>query len=387
MNRTIRLKNALITAGTTIVAAMIVASASVAFAADTTPPSTPTGLSAAAISLSQINLSWTVSTDNVGVTGYGVFRNGLQVGTTSATTYSDIGLLAGTSYSYAIDAFDAAGNLSTQSASVSTSTLSDTTAPSVPTSLSATPVSSSQVNLSWAASTDNVGVTGYTVYRNGSSIGSPATNSFSDTGLAASTAYTYTVSAHDAAGNTSAQSAGVSATTLASGSVTSPVSVPPTVDITSNGNITIRGMTVTGIGTNTFTGTVWGITYTVNYNGTATPGNNGRGHFEFLLRGGNSANVNASQIQVGDIVGVQGSITQAAPTVITAQVVRNYSITTPRVPKQDNDGRGTIGTINGVVSSSTGVGGGNNIANIQSLFQQLKNQFKNFKGNGGKGNK
>ena len=102
MNRTIRLKNALITAGATVVAAMIVASASVAFAADTTPPSTPTGLSAAAISLSQINLSWTASTDNLGVAGYGVFRNGLQVGTTSATTYSDIGLLAGTSYSYAI---------------------------------------------------------------------------------------------------------------------------------------------------------------------------------------------------------------------------------------------------------------------------------------------
>ena len=483
MNRTIRLKNALITAGATVVAAMIVASASVAFAADTTPPSTPTGLSAAAISLSQINLSWTASTDNLGVAGYGVFRNGLQVGTTSATTYSDIGLLAGTSYSYAIDAFDAAGNLSTQSTSVSTSTLSDTTAPSVPTSLSATPVSSAQVNLSWSASTDNVGVTGYkvyrsgvqvgttsalsfsntglsastaysftvvaydaagntsaqsgsasattlassstdttppsiptglvatpvsasqinfswtastdnvgvtgyTVYRNGTSIASPATNSFSDTGLVASTAYTYTVSAHDAVGNTSAPSGSVSATTLATGSVPNPVSVPPTIQIGSNGNILIRGMTVTGAGTNTFTGSVWGITYTVNYSGSATPGNNGRGHFEFLLRGGNGAAVSASQIKVGDVVGVQGTVTPAAPTVITAQVVRNYSITTPRPPERDNDNRGTInGVVNSTTSSITGtVSGGNGLGKIQNLFQQLTGH-KGLKGNQGKGNK
>src|SRR5439155_26638337 len=74
---------------------------------------------------------------------------------------------------------------------------------------------SSQINLSWTASTDNVGVFGYDIYRNGAKVGSSAAPSYSDTGLAASTAYTYTVDAYDAAGNTSAKSASVSKTTLA----------------------------------------------------------------------------------------------------------------------------------------------------------------------------
>jgi hypothetical protein len=87
-------------------------------------------------------------------------------------------------------------------------------APTVPTNLVATAVSSSQINLAWAASTDNVGVTGYTVYRGGVQIGTTTTTSYSDTGLAAFTTYSYTVAAFDAAGNLSAPSASASATTL-----------------------------------------------------------------------------------------------------------------------------------------------------------------------------
>ncbi|MDE2312094.1 MAG: hypothetical protein KGJ93_03350 [Patescibacteria group bacterium] len=92
---------------------------------------------------------------------------------------------------------------------------SDTTAPSVPANLAAIAVSSSAVNLSWTASTDNVGVTGYRVYRNGIQIGTTANTSYNDTGLTASTQYSYTVSAYDAAGNASAQSAIVTVTTRA----------------------------------------------------------------------------------------------------------------------------------------------------------------------------
>ena len=80
----------------------------------------------------------------------------------------------------------------------------DTTPPSTPAGLTATAVSSSQINLSWTASTDNVGVTGYKIFRDGVQVGTSATNSFSNTGLAASTVYSYTVSANDAAGNNSA---------------------------------------------------------------------------------------------------------------------------------------------------------------------------------------
>ena len=82
----------------------------------------------------------------------------------------------------------------------------DAAAPTAPTNLSATAVSSSQINLTWTASTDAVGVAGYNVYRGGSLVGTSATNSYSSTGLSPSTLYTYTISAYDAAGNTSAQS-------------------------------------------------------------------------------------------------------------------------------------------------------------------------------------
>jgi len=186
--------------------------------ADAQPPTTPTNLAATAVSSSQINLTWTASTDNVGVTGYKVYRNASQVGTSATNSYSDTGLTASTSYSYTVSAYDAAGNNSSQCASASATTQAgvvDTQPPTVPTSLSATAVSSSQINLSWTASTDNVGVTGYKIYRNAAQVGTSVTNSYSDTGLVASTTYSYTVSAYDAAGNNSAQSTSASATTQA----------------------------------------------------------------------------------------------------------------------------------------------------------------------------
>jgi cellulose 1,4-beta-cellobiosidase len=96
----------------------------------------------------------------------------------------------------------------------------DLTPPSTPTGLSATAISSSQINLSWTASTDNVGVTGYKIFRGGVQIGTSATNNYTDTGLTASTMYTYTVAAYDAVPNTSPTSSPAFATTQAS---------PPTV--------------------------------------------------------------------------------------------------------------------------------------------------------------
>lgn len=95
-------------------------------APDTTPPSAPTGLSATAASSSQINLSWTAATDNVAVTGYRILRGGTQVGTSTATSYSDTGLTASTAYTYTVRAVDAAGNLSDPSQSATTTTLAAT---------------------------------------------------------------------------------------------------------------------------------------------------------------------------------------------------------------------------------------------------------------------
>lgn len=99
---------------------------------------------------------------------------------------------------------------------------SDTAAPSVPSTVSAVAASSSQINLSWAPSTDNIGVQGYKIYRSGAQIGIATSTVYSDSNLSPATSYSYTVAAYDAAGNTSAQSGAATATTQ------SAISPPPT---------------------------------------------------------------------------------------------------------------------------------------------------------------
>src|SRR5207245_11148621 len=93
-------------------------------APELTPPSVPTNLSASAVSSTQINLSWTASSDNVGVAGYTISRGGSQIATTSLTSYSDTSLSPSIAYVYQVSAFDAAGNVSAQSAPASAVTLS-----------------------------------------------------------------------------------------------------------------------------------------------------------------------------------------------------------------------------------------------------------------------
>ena len=198
---------------------------------DTTPPSLPTGLSAFATSTSQIDLTWTSSTDNVGVAGYKIFRGATQIATSTTNFFQDTGLAAGTTYSYSVSAYDAAGNNSAQSAAASatTQTLLDVTPPSIPQNLVATAVSSSQINLTWSPSTDNVGVIGYEVFRDGTNITTVGSNSYSNTGLDSNTVYSYAVRARDAAGNVSAHSISEAAATFP---FTPPDTTPPTVAIT-----------------------------------------------------------------------------------------------------------------------------------------------------------
>jgi chitodextrinase len=208
-------------------------SASTPSAPDTTAPTTPTGLTATAVSTSRINLNWVAATDNVGVTGYRIFRNGSLLETVgNVTTYASTGLAASTTYSYTVRALDAAGNISglSNSASATTQAAPDTTAPTIPAGLTATAISSSRIRLNWSASTDNVAVTGYRVYRNGVflvSLGNVTT--YESTGLAASTTYTYNVDAVDAAGNASGISAAAAATTSASNTATLDWDAAPNV--------------------------------------------------------------------------------------------------------------------------------------------------------------
>jgi chitodextrinase len=202
-------------------------------APDTQAPTAPTGLTATPVSASQVNLAWTASTDNVGVTGYKVERcqgagcsNFVEVATPAGTSYSDTGLTAATSYSYRVRATDAAANLSPYSSvqSATTQSAPDTQPPTAPSGLTASAVSASQINLAWTASTDNVGVTGYKVERcqgAGCSdfvqVATPTGTTYNDTLLQSATSYSYRVRAADAAGNPSAFSAVQSATTLAAG--------------------------------------------------------------------------------------------------------------------------------------------------------------------------
>ena len=96
----------------------------------TTPPSVPSGLAGAVASATQINLSWQTSTDSAGVVGgYNVFRNGNKVGTSTSTSYQDTGLSAATTYTYAVSAYNTAGNTSAQSSSISVSTSATTPTP------------------------------------------------------------------------------------------------------------------------------------------------------------------------------------------------------------------------------------------------------------------
>ncbi|MGZ8687305.1 MAG: CAP domain-containing protein [Gaiellaceae bacterium] len=103
----------------------------------------------------------------------------------------------------------------------------DGTAPSVPGLLTATSPSSSQVALTWGASTDNVGVTGYRVYRGGVQVATTATTTYTDGGLAASTPYSYTVRAYDGAGNLGAPSNAATVTTQSASTPPPPPPPPP----------------------------------------------------------------------------------------------------------------------------------------------------------------
>ncbi|MFK4088094.1 discoidin domain-containing protein [Kribbella sp. NPDC020789] len=89
---------------------------------DTQAPTVPAGLTSTGVTSTSASLSWTASSDNVGVSGYDVLRNGVAVATSTSTTYTDTGLTAGTSYTYTVQARDLAGNVSGPSAPVTVQT-------------------------------------------------------------------------------------------------------------------------------------------------------------------------------------------------------------------------------------------------------------------------
>ena len=261
------------------------------------PPSVPANVVAAAVSATEIDISWDAATPGNGgaITGYRIYRNNSQIGSTAATSYPDSGLGAYTTYSYTIVAVDASGNVSSASTAVAATTNAiapsinsfsatpasitvgqsttlawsvagapapglsidngvgavsglsvsvapsqtttytltasnnagtvtaqttvtvTATPPSIPSGLHAAAISSSEIDLSWNASSPGStgSVAGYKICRNGVQIGTTVGTTYPDTGLSASTAYSYTVAAFDGTGVTSAKSPAVQATTNA----------------------------------------------------------------------------------------------------------------------------------------------------------------------------
>ncbi|RUT29021.1 hypothetical protein EJP77_16605 [Paenibacillus zeisoli] len=230
--------------------------------ADSTLPSVPTGLNATGITNSGFTLKWDASSDNVGVTQYEVFRDGVSLGTVTGTSMNVTGLSSATDYSMTVRAGDAAGNWSAQSSGYTVTTTAgaaspdpsgpsdpadptdpsdpgipstpvDSSGPSIPTGLNASSITDTGFTLSWGASTDDVGVTQYEVYQDGVSLGTVTGTSMNVTGLTPSTDYNMTVQAGDAAGNWSLPSSGYTVTTTGGAASPDP-SDPSTPDTPSD---------------------------------------------------------------------------------------------------------------------------------------------------------
>ncbi|MGN9774525.1 discoidin domain-containing protein [Micromonospora sp. H33] len=202
---------------------------------DTQPPSAPTNLAYTEPAGGQIRLTWSASTDNVGVTGYDVYANGvLRTSVGGGTlTFTDT-QPAGATVTYHVRARDAAGNESANSNTVTrTGSTGDTMAPTAPGNLAHTQPAAGQIRLTWTASTDNVGVTGYDVYANNALRGSVngSTLAYTDTQPDTATV-SYFVRARDAAGNVSATSNTVTRTGSTPGGSNLAVGKPATASST-----------------------------------------------------------------------------------------------------------------------------------------------------------
>ncbi|MEW7279809.1 fibronectin type III domain-containing protein [Aquimarina sp. 2201CG1-2-11] len=183
---------------------------------DTQAPTTPSRLTAGNETQTTIDLTWEASTDNVGVTGYDVYRGNTMIATVSGTRYQAVGLTAGTEYSFRVKAKDAAGNESGFSNTATASTLpeEDTQAPTAPSRLAAANETQTTIDLTWEASTDNVAVTGYDVYQGDTMVATVPGTRYQAVGLTAGTEYSFRVKAKDAAGNESGFSNTATASTL-----------------------------------------------------------------------------------------------------------------------------------------------------------------------------
>jgi chitodextrinase len=341
---------------------------------DTTPPSTPT-LSVTNPTITSLTLNWTPSTDDVGLDRYEiVFRQGttgpfqpLATVGPAATTYVATGLLPNTIYQFRVRAVDTSGNPSAYSNTAQGQTAADNVAPTAPTDLTASNVTAVSIDLSWTASSDNVGVTGYLIYGREISgsfavIGSTGgtTTSFPVTGLTPGTTYQFFVRAVDAAGNQSANSNTVTETTLAGSGDTDPPTAPLNLTAsgltsssvtlswdpsTDTGGSGVAGYQVFGlIGSNptpVFFGSTVGVGSTTIILTGLVPGTN----YQFFVRavdGAGNLSANSNTVSVTPPLG--GDTTPPSqPTGLTVTGTTSTTVSLTWNPSTDSGGSGLAG--------------------------------------------
>ncbi len=321
---------------------------------DTVAPSTPLNLVASGTTQTTTNLSWSASTDNVGVTGYNVYQGVTLIGTSATTTFAVTGLTPSTAYTFAVSARDAAGNQSGQSASAFATTLApapDTTAPTAPT-LVASGTTTSSTNLTWSGATDNVAVTGYDVYNNGVLLGSTTTaTTYAVTGLASSTTFAFTVKAKDAAGNSSLASNTVNVTTL------TPDTTAPSAPTLSVSGTTSSG---TSLSWTAATDNVAVTGYNV-YRGTTLLGSTTTAT-TFAVTGLTASTAYTFYVQARDAAG-NVSLASNTVNVTTLATTVTYCTSSATTTTDERIGRVQFGTIN---NASTGTAGYENFTAIST---------------------
>src|SRR5437016_4677894 len=206
---------------------------SVVTTVDSTAPTVPLNVTGSVSSLPfQVNLTWSASSDTgSGVAGYRIYRGGTQIGTSTSAAYTDTTMACNAAYAYTVAAYGNATppNVSGQS-TPAWSTTTPFAPPTTPTGLTRVSATSTQVALSWTASSDQCGasITGYKVYRGGSQMGTSATASYTDATTSGTTTYSYTVAAYDSLNLNSAQSTALSVTTPDTLAPTTPTGLTAT---------------------------------------------------------------------------------------------------------------------------------------------------------------
>lgn len=191
---------------------------------DAISPSAPTNLLVSNIQGNQVDLTWTASTDNVGISHYVIYNNDVEIATTSNNNinYTLTGLTSATTYNLTVRGVDASNNESTNSNLQSFDTL-DNISPNAPTNLASSNITQTTIDLDWDAATDNVAVVNYRIFNNDIEIHSlgNTNTSYTLTGLTPATEYNLTVKAYDNAGNFSSAS-NIETVTTASSSIIHP---------------------------------------------------------------------------------------------------------------------------------------------------------------------